>query len=164
MAFSNIKGSIPQALGDLQQLTYLNLNDNQIEGSIPETLGGLQQLTILALYGNRIEGSIPETLAGLKQLTYLNLRDMRLTGVVPSLPFKNYTGNCNLQDPTSPSNVFTCPLPPVSPLTCTVCDAYGRPSPLGLRPPAAGQHRATQQPAGSAHMLCTIASVHRMWC
>jgi hypothetical protein len=48
------------------------------------------------------------------------LRQNRLTGVVPSLPFKNYTG-CELQLQTSPSNQYTCPLPPVSPLACTTC-------------------------------------------
>ena len=36
-------------------------------------------------------------------------------------PFKNYTVYCNLQAPTSPSNHYTCPLPPVSPLACTTC-------------------------------------------
>ena len=89
---------------------------NNMKGSIPEALGNLEQLTVLFFYGNRLEGSIPEALAGLEQLTNLDLRLNRLTGVVPSLPFKNYT-SCWLQSPTSPSNHYTCPLPPVSPLS-----------------------------------------------
>ena len=65
---------------------------------------------------NNMKGSIPEALGDLEQLVFLNLGHNRLTGVVPSLPFKNYTNGCSLQDLTSPSNHYTCPLPPVSPL------------------------------------------------
>ena len=118
MYSNNMTGSIPEALGDLEQLTYLNLGGNQLEGSIPEAMGDLKQLQYLQLGGDRIEGSIPQALAGLDQLTVLGLWSNRLTGVVPSLPFKNYTNGCYLQDPTSPSNHYTCPLPPVSPLNC----------------------------------------------
>jgi hypothetical protein len=89
---------------------------NNMSGSIPEALGDLEQLAFLSLYDNlQIKGSIPARLGDLKQLTTLELHRNRLTGVVPSLPFNQYTkSNCYLQAPTSPTNNFTCPLPPVS--------------------------------------------------
>ena len=111
MAASNLTGSLSDTLGDLKQLTYLNLSRNRIEGSIPQALGGLHQLAFLSLGENQIEGTIPQTLGNLQQVAVLNLGHNRLTGVVPSLPFKNYTGWCSLQYPTSPSNHYMCPLP-----------------------------------------------------
>jgi Leucine-rich repeat (LRR) protein len=111
---NQIEGTIPAALGGLEQLVYLNLQNNRLNGTIPETLADLKQLVQLYLSNSMIEGSIPAWLAGLERLTGLGLYRNRLTGVVPSLPFKNYT-NCYLQVNPSPSNHFTCPLPPVSP-------------------------------------------------
>ena len=86
-------------------------------GSLPDTVGGLKQLVHLDLPYNQIEGTIPQSLRDLQQLVVLNLRYNRLTGVVPSLPFKNYTGGCYLQSLASPSNHYTCPLPPVKALS-----------------------------------------------
>jgi hypothetical protein len=116
MAHNNMTGSLPNTLGDLQQLALLDLGANQIEGSIPQTLGGLQQLAFLSLDTNQIEGTIPQTLGDLQQLAHLALWHNRLTGVVPSLPFKNYTGGCALQAGFK-GNHYTCPLPAVSPLS-----------------------------------------------
>ena len=138
MALNNMKGSISEALGDLEQLTVLHLGGNRLEGSIPEALGDLKQLQSLYLYGNQLEGSIPEALVGLEQLTVLELQLNRLTGVVPSLPFKNYS-TCWLQDPASPSNHYTCPLPPVSPRVHHTCQRAA-PHP----PPARTPHTRTQ--------------------
>jgi hypothetical protein len=118
-------GSLPEALGDLEQLTQLQFTDNQINGPVPARLGGLKQLAVLALGANWIEGTIPAWLAGLKRLTTLSLCKNEFTGVVPSLPFKNYT-LCALQVTTSTCsgccsslenarNRYSCPLPPVSP-------------------------------------------------
>jgi Leucine-rich repeat (LRR) protein len=111
---NRLEGSIPARLANLKQLTGLYLYSNQIEGTIPEELGDLEQLTQLDLGSNRLEGPIPARLAALERLTGLALNGNRLTGVVPSMPFKNYTNYCGLQAATSPSNRFTCPLPPVS--------------------------------------------------
>jgi hypothetical protein len=110
---NRLDGPLPETLGGLELLTALDLGGNQLEGSIPAALADLGQLTRLGLAGNRLEGSIPARLAGLVHLTVLALDRNRLTGVVPGLPFKQYTSYCALQAPTSPSNSFTCPLPPV---------------------------------------------------
>ena len=56
---NGLRGSIPQALGQLQNLTYLNLRGNQLSGSIPQALGQLQNLEKLYLYDNQLSGSIP---------------------------------------------------------------------------------------------------------
>jgi Leucine-rich repeat (LRR) protein len=111
---NGLKGTIPETLGGLEQLVWLNLNQNQLTGRIQEALGrGLKQLAWLDLSVNQIEGPVPKTLGDLEKLTNLDLNGNRLTGVVPSLPFENYT-YCNLQAPI-PTNLYTCPPPPVSP-------------------------------------------------
>jgi hypothetical protein len=112
---NRLQGTIPaDGLGNLKQLVYLNLYGNRLSGTIPEELGGLGNLTELDLDHNQLEGPIPSRLGDLEQLTDLALGYNRLTGMVPALPFKNYT-YCRLQALTSPTNKFTCPLPPVTP-------------------------------------------------
>jgi hypothetical protein len=135
-----------------------NMLYNNMNGSLPEALGDLKQLTELQMGHNQVKGSIPETLGDLKQLAFLSLDDNRLTGVVPSLPFKNYTGGCYLRLPTSPSNHYTCPLPPVSPsrvhaiLTCLSCR---RPAPP--RPTRAHTNARAQPCPSRAHVRTHIA-------
>ena len=100
---------------------------NNITGCRPEDWSPLRgQLDMVALDHNAMDGTIPHAIAGLAAVTVLALHKNKLTGVVPAgLPFENYTGWCYLQDPTSPTNTFTCPLPPDSaacaqgPPTCT---------------------------------------------
>jgi Leucine-rich repeat (LRR) protein len=131
MPSNNMTGSLPGALGDLEQLVYLDLSRNELEGFIPKELGRLQQLVYLWLYENRLQGAIPAGLGGLERLTTLWLDHNRLTGIVPSLPFKNYTaqgGGCNLQDLTNQSNLFSCPLPPVRPRVHMSCPAAAPPT------------------------------------
>ncbi|CAM9435866.1 unnamed protein product, partial [Choristocarpus tenellus] len=68
MAFVNqlfSSGTIPESLGNLSALSYLNLGYNKFSGSIPESLGNLSALTDLCLDDNELSGSVPETLGNL---------------------------------------------------------------------------------------------------
>ncbi len=65
------------------EVTYLQLDDNNLEGDIPRELGQLGELRVLQLRFNRLTGSIPRELAHLSYLTGLVLDDNRLTGVIP---------------------------------------------------------------------------------
>ncbi|KAH9722894.1 hypothetical protein KPL70_006887 [Citrus sinensis] len=57
-----LKGSIPQEIGNLHGLIDLRLQDNDLNGTIPTTVGRLQQLQGLFLFGNNLQGSIPSDL------------------------------------------------------------------------------------------------------
>ena len=83
LAYNELTGSIPEALGQLNNLQNLRLNGNQLTGSIPETIGQLKNLQDLYLNGNQLTGSIPETIGQLKNLQDLYLGGNQLTGSIP---------------------------------------------------------------------------------
>ena len=68
-----VTSEIPECIGALENLTYLNLSWNQIYGEIPESIGNLTNLTYLNLLSNQLTGEIPESIGNLINLTYLNL-------------------------------------------------------------------------------------------
>ena len=78
-----MSGSIPAALGNLNNLAVLYLYNNQLSGSIPTELGNLNNLATLYLYNNRLSGSIPTELGNLSNLTRLYLNVNQLSGCVP---------------------------------------------------------------------------------
>ena len=79
-----LDGEIPETLGHLPDLQYLNLADNRISGGIPAELGGLSNLEVLYLQGNLLSGEIPAELGSLSRLEDLYLDDNPLTGSIPA--------------------------------------------------------------------------------
>ena len=80
-ANQHISGIIPAELGNLTNLTQLQLDWNKLTGSIPAELGNLTNLNYLGLTNNRLTGEIPTLPGSLTQL-YLNVN--RLTGEIPA--------------------------------------------------------------------------------
>ena len=59
---------IPQSLGLLRKLRYLNMYFVGFEGDIPSKLENLSSLRYLDLSGNQLQGSIPSSLGYLSAL------------------------------------------------------------------------------------------------
>ena len=78
-----LAGSIPSELGNLTDLTILNLSGNKLGGPIPAELGDLTNLTIFYLHNNELSGSIPSELGDLNVLTEVYLNGNELTGPIP---------------------------------------------------------------------------------
>ena len=84
LAHNFLGGPIPTELGSLTDLESLNLGGNDLTGSIPTELGELASLTWLGLYSNRLTGPIPTELGRLADLESLHLGDNDLTGSIPT--------------------------------------------------------------------------------
>ena len=75
---------IPSQLGELTALTFLDLSFNRLASMIPSQLGQLTALTELWLYGNQLTGTLPSQLGHLTALKVLWLDYDQLTGTLPS--------------------------------------------------------------------------------
>ncbi len=92
LAGNNLKGTIPSSLGNLVNLTYLNLGSdwfddplfNRLTGSIPSSIGNLINLQSLDLDDNLLSGGIPPSLGNLLNLTNLELNGNQLSDSIPS--------------------------------------------------------------------------------
>ena len=84
LAHNFLSGPIPTELGSLTNLELLNLGDNDLTGPIPTELGELASLTRLYLYSNSLTGPIPTELGRLADLESLRLGDNDLMGPIPT--------------------------------------------------------------------------------
>jgi leucine-rich repeat protein SHOC2 len=75
--------SLPESIGDLNNLTHLTLTNNSLT-SLPESIGNLTSLTLLNLANNSLT-SLPESIGNLTNLKYLNLSGNELTNLPSSI-------------------------------------------------------------------------------
>ncbi|XP_058768731.1 receptor-like protein EIX1 [Vicia villosa] len=68
-----IGGKLDSSICELQYLTSLSLDNNQLKGNIPECIGSLDKLIELDLSSNKFVGVVPPTLGNLSKLQTLNL-------------------------------------------------------------------------------------------
>ncbi|KAJ8769707.1 hypothetical protein K2173_005347 [Erythroxylum novogranatense] len=75
---------VPVDLGSCEKLALLNLAYNKLTGPLPVTLGKLGNLEVLKLQTNGLVGEIPQAIALLSKLSILNVSWNALTGSIPS--------------------------------------------------------------------------------
>ncbi len=80
---NNLDGQLSSEIGNLINLTYLSLWNNQLSGSIPTELGNLINITQLDLDVNHLSGSIPNELGNLINIQIIYLSNNQLTGNIP---------------------------------------------------------------------------------
>ncbi|XP_010530157.1 PREDICTED: probable leucine-rich repeat receptor-like protein kinase At5g63930 isoform X2 [Tarenaya hassleriana] len=73
----------PAAFESLEDLTYLELDNNTLTGHIPRELALCQSLTLLNLAANQFTGSLPSDLGNLSKLQGMEMQQNKLTGRIP---------------------------------------------------------------------------------
>jgi hypothetical protein len=73
MKDNNLKGTIPDWIGEFTNLQLLDLDANQLTGVIPSWIGLLAGLDHLLLNRNKLTGTLPSQLGNLKGLNVLLL-------------------------------------------------------------------------------------------
>ena len=107
LLYNNLFTDMPATLGDLPNLSNLDLSDNRWTATIPLSFGNLSNLKILNLGNNRLNGAIPDTLSHLSNLKWLVLSNNELTGNIPP----SLTNLSNLTDLSLNNNQLSGPIP-----------------------------------------------------
>ena len=76
-------GEIPSEIGNLVALTSLRIYNNELNGEIPFEIGNLVNLTTLSMHHNQLSGEFPESIGNLESVSYFNLSDNQLSGLIP---------------------------------------------------------------------------------
>jgi len=108
---NDLNGVIPSAMGNLTSLEFLNLSNNKFSrlyGNIPPELGNLTNLQELNLSNTAVWGTLPPELGNLTDLRVLDLTSTEVTGNIPP-----ELGNLSsLQLLYIQQNALSCNIPP----------------------------------------------------
>ncbi|GMI73073.1 hypothetical protein like AT2G24130 [Hibiscus trionum] len=110
---NSIFGSIPPEIGNLSNITMLNLTSNFLNGTIPEEFSLLLMLEGLFLSHNLFNIRIPLTLGKLPHLSLLDLSNNRFYGEIPSslgdlVAIRSLFLNNNLLSGAIPPELLKC--------------------------------------------------------
>ncbi|XP_049376981.1 receptor-like protein 43 [Solanum stenotomum] len=105
--YTGISGKVPDSIGNLHSLWYLNLQSCHLSGAIPESIGNLSAIRELILSENDFIGNVPSTISKLNKLVRLDLSSNYLRGSI-----REYIDNLTaITQLTIPDNSFTGNVP-----------------------------------------------------
>ncbi|KAK4492743.1 hypothetical protein RD792_000062 [Penstemon davidsonii] len=89
LRYCDLSGSLNPTLTQLQSLSVLRLDGNNLSTIAPDFFANFKSLTVLTLSSCNLEGSFPETIFQVPSLQYLDLSyNMLLKGKIPEFPFR----------------------------------------------------------------------------
>ena len=104
---NNLEGELPNSIGNLRNLSALNIYLNKLRGTIPDEVTTLP-LSELGAQGNEFSGTLPEKLGDMTELGYLALGDNQFSGAIP----RNFGRLSTLQELYLAGNQLEGPIPP----------------------------------------------------
>ncbi|KAI3805771.1 hypothetical protein L1987_21657 [Smallanthus sonchifolius] len=85
---TNFSGGIPESIGNLKNLSRIELFKSNFSGQIPKSIQNLTQLGYIDLSSNSFTGQIP-SFQMCKNLTHVDLSRNSLSGMIPSAHFQD---------------------------------------------------------------------------
>ncbi|PAN29860.1 hypothetical protein PAHAL_5G255000 [Panicum hallii] len=79
---ANLTGQLPVWIGNLTNLSYLDISQNMLVGPVPFGMGNMRSLSYLDLSQNMLTGDVPRGLGALSNLTYFSLGLNNFSGVL----------------------------------------------------------------------------------
>jgi hypothetical protein len=61
------EGPLPSELGQLWNMTRMQIQKNALTGTIPHTLGRMEKLDLITMEGNRLSGEVPPEMCELRR-------------------------------------------------------------------------------------------------
>ncbi|KAG2589863.1 hypothetical protein PVAP13_5NG298500 [Panicum virgatum] len=83
ISWNMLVGHVPFGMGNMRSLSYLDLSQNRLVGSLSSGIGNMRSLSYLDLSQNRLVGSLPSGIGNMRSLSYLDLSQNMLAGDVP---------------------------------------------------------------------------------
>ncbi|XP_047964818.1 receptor like protein 22-like [Salvia hispanica] len=99
---NDFHAEIPEEIGYLSSLVYLNLSHNTLTSTIPRSLGNMEALEALDLSVNQLTEMIPVELGHINNLAVFNVSYNKLVGRIPDSPqfatfeYYSFEGNAGL--------------------------------------------------------------------
>ncbi|KAM1059565.1 hypothetical protein TB1_023611 [Malus domestica] len=81
---NNLKGILPQCLGNSSAMEILHLPNNSFHGNIPQICANRNSLRKVDLSYNKLQGKLPRSMANCIQLEFLNLGNNHINDIFPS--------------------------------------------------------------------------------
>ena len=112
---TNFSGSLPTSIGNLQNLSQLDLSNCQFSGILPSFMEQLTQLLYVDLSNNKFTGRVP-SLKMSKNLTHIILSHNSFSGTIPPSHWEGLNKlvfldlRNNLLNGNIPPSLFTLPL------------------------------------------------------
>ncbi|XP_057470535.1 receptor-like protein EIX2 [Actinidia eriantha] len=82
LSSNQLKGLIPDSLGNMISLVNLDLSWNQLEGGIPKFFSNLTHLQTLILHHNSLNKTVTKSIGRLSKLEYIDLSSNALKGMI----------------------------------------------------------------------------------
>jgi hypothetical protein len=81
---SKISGTIPEEIGQMTKLKFLDIDDSEVTGPLPDAIYSLSNMLVIDLNANQVTGTLSASIGNLTNLEILQLENNAMTGVLPT--------------------------------------------------------------------------------